>query len=410
MAALLKTRSKAVPYVAVDIGSNSIKLVKMAEGNGVPKLEKLGIALTPYGSVKDGFINDAKGVAEVIKKLLQANQIKDKLCVSALSGQQVMIRLIKLPPMGEEEAKQAVFYQSERYIPFPVDQVVMDVKILGEVAEGDKKTLLALLVASQKEAVNALAETLLQAGLKLYAIDVEPFVSLRASYECAFSGDDEMLLKNILFVELGASSSDISVVSQGILRFSRVIPIAGMNLTRAIATTLNVNFDEAEKVKKEQGAAIVDDELQRSMSLTVTRQVSNIMAPLLGSLMNEVQRSLAYYESRYRRARIDEVVLSGGGSKMRNISKYFARELGLDVKLADPLKPIQSDLANFTREYIMEASPLCAVSAGLAMRDVKCGTTGAGTFDKEVTLDNSFEFGSSRSGLAAAGPAPGAIG
>lgn len=405
----MKGRSKVNPYVAVDIGSNSIKLMKMVEGNGMPKIEKLGIALTPYGAVKDGFISDSKGVGEVIKKLLQANQVKDKLCVAALSGQQVMIRLIKLPPMGEEEAKQAVFYQSERYIPFPVDQVVMDVKLLGEVAEGDKKTLLALLVASQKESVNALAETLLQAGLKLYAIDVEPFVSLRASYECAFSGEDEMLHKNILFIELGASSSDIAVVSQGILRFSRVIPIAGINLTRAIATTMNINFEEAEKTKKEQGAAIVDDELQHSMSLTVTRQVSNIMAPLLGGLMNEVQRSLAYYESRYRRARIDEVVLSGGGSKMKNIGKYFARELGLEVKFADPLKPVQSDLAHFTREYIMETSPLCSVCAGLAMRDVAVGTAGAG-FDKEIVLDNSFEFGSSRSGLSAGGPAPGAIG
>jgi type IV pilus assembly protein PilM len=348
-------------------------------------------------------------VAEILKKLLQANQVKDKLCVAALSGQQVMIRLIKLPPMGEEEAKQAVFYQSERYIPFPVEQVVMDVKLLGEVAEGDKKTLLALLVAAQKEAVNALAETLSSAGLKLYAIDVEPFVSLRASYECAFSGDDESLQKNILFVELGASSSDISVVSQGILRFSRVIPIAGINVTRALATTMNVNFEEAEKTKKELGAAIVDDELQRTMSLTAARQVSNIMAPLLGSLMNEVQRSLAYYESRYRRARIDEVVLSGGGSKMRNIGKYFTRELGLEVKFADPLKPIQSDGAHFTREYVMETSPLCSVCAGLAMRDITYGAAGVG-FDKEIVLDNSFEFGSSRSGLAAGGPAPGAIG
>lgn len=409
MAAFLKGKGKAKPYIAVDIGSNSIKLMKMVEGNGMPKLEKLGLALTPYGSVKDGFISDTKGVSEILRKLLQANQVKDKLCVAALSGQQVMIRLIKLPPMGEEEAKQAVFYQSERYIPFPVDQVVMDVKLLGEVAEGDKKTLLALLVASQKEAVNALAETLSIAGLKLYAIDVEPFVSLRASYECAFSGDDEMLHKNILFVELGASSSDISVVSQGILRFSRVIPIAGINVTRAIATTMNVNFEDAEKTKKELGAAIVDDELQHTMSLVAARQVSNIMAPLLGSLMNEVQRSLAYYESRYRRAQIDEVVLSGGGSKMRNIGKYFTRELGLEVKFADPLKPIQSDLSNFTREYVMETSPLCSVCAGLAMRDITYGASGAG-FDKEIILDNSFEFGSSRSGLTAGGPTPGAMG
>lgn len=404
MAAFLKGKGKAQPYLSVDIGSNSIKIMKMMEGNGMPKLEKLGIALTPYGAVKDGFVNDAKGVAEVLKKLLQANGIKDKLCVSALSGQQVMIRLIKLPPMEEEEAKKAVFYQSERYIPFPVDQVVMDVKIMGEVQDGDKKTLLVLLVASQREAVSALVETIALSGLKMYAIDVEPFVSLRASYECAFAQHEDMLHKNILFVELGASSSDIAVVSGGILRFSRVIPIAGTNITRAIATTMNINYEEAERTKKEQGAALVDDDLQHSMSLTVTRQVSNVMAPLLGSLMNEVQRSLAYYESRYRRARIDEVVLSGGGSKMRNIGKFFGRELGLDVKFADPLLPIESESPDFTREYLMEVSPLCSVSAGLAMRDLRVGNADTGTFDKEVVFDNSFEFGSSRSGMAA-GPA-----
>lgn len=382
-------KKKSANPIALDIGAHSIKVVEMKEKGGRAHLVKLGIAQTPPGSIKDGFVTDTKSVGDTIRKLLDANQIKEKFCVTALSGQQVVIRMVKLPPMAEDEVKQAISYQADRYIPFPLDQVVLDVHLLGEVTEGESKKVNCLVVAGQKEAINSILETLSEAKLLCQGMDIDPFVSLRSCLESGLSSDIETFSQNLLLIDIGASSCDISVVSNGILRFTRIIPIAGTQFTRAISTTLNINFDEAEKIKKEQGAAILDEEGGKNLSLTVTRQITNILSPILSSLLMEIQRSLAYYESRFRRSRIDKIILSGGTSKLRYLDKYLNRELGVEVVKISPLVNVENN--GFSEEYLRAVSPLLNIGVGLGLREL-----GGISSNKEVTLDNNFEFGSSR--------------
>lgn len=379
--------------IALDLGSNSLKVVQIKEEPSGPRLVKLGIAPIPYGRIKDGQVTDTKAVANTISRLLSANQIKEKFCVSALSGEQVIVRLVKLPPMSEQEVKQAISYQIERYIPLPPDQVNLDVQLLGEVMEGETKKVSVLLIAAQKEAINSQVKTLQEAKLIPTAIEVESFVALRSSLESAFLKDAKTFGQTLLLIDIGASSSDISVVSNGVLRFTRIIPVAGINFTRAISTALNLNFEEAERLKKEQGAALVNGDTE-GLDLPTVKQIVNILTPILGSLLNEIQRSLAYYESRFRRAKIDRVILSGGSSKLRNIKEYLNRELGLEIGEVNPWQNIVYDEKAFSPDYLAKVAPLLSVGCGLALRELGPGSQEK--FIKPVRLDENFEFGSSR--------------
>lgn len=382
--------------VAIDIGASSIKVLQLKEDENSIKLHKIGVAPTPYGAVKDGLIVDTKAVSQTIQKLLSANQIKEKNCVSSFPGQQVIARLVKLPPMAESEIKQAISYQAEKYIPFPLDTVVIDTHYLGEVVEQDAKKTAVLLVAAQKEAVNSYITTFSEAGLWLRSLDIAPFLSIRGALEGGiFLSDPLSYEETILYVDIGASSCDISVINKGILRFARIIPIAGTNLTKAIATTMNLNIDEAEKMKKEFAAAYIDEEDKISaVDLTTTKQLVNIITPILSSIVNEIQRSLAYYESKFRRARISKLVLCGGTSKLRNFSKYLTREIGLNVVCPHPFSNIQVDNSLISPDYISAVEGLFSVSCGLSLRDIS--QVKAEKFLKQVCLDNNFEFGSSR--------------
>lgn len=386
-------KQQSGPALGVDLGSNSIKAVKVEPASSGLQVSRAAVAVTPYGAVKDGIVNDVKSVAETLKKLLTECGIKEKTCVGALSGQQVVCRLIKLPPMAEAEVLQAVSYQAERYIPFPVDQVTLDSKILGEVMEGEAKKIAVLLVAAQKEAMNKHVETLRTAGLQCTALEVEPFASLRTTVESALAGSEENFQQTTLILEMGASSCNVSVVSGGILRFARIIPIAGLNLTRAIATTLNLGYDEAEKMKKKLGSAVVNGGLEDVEDINAARQLANIMAPVLSTLLNEIQRSLAYYESRFRRARITQGFLTGGCANLRNLNRYFSTELGIEVNVLNTFQNFQVD-KNLSKEYVDGAFPVLNVAAGLSMRDIKDEVLEK--FTKPVTFDSGFEFGSSR--------------
>lgn len=389
-------KSKSGLPVAIDIGASTMKVLQLKEEDEGIKLNKVGIAPTPYGTIKDGVITDPKPIAQLLQKLLAANQIKERSCISSFPGQQIMVRLVKLPPMAEDEAKQAVMYQVEKYIPFPLETVILDIHSLGEVVEQEVKKVAVLLIAAQKEAINSYLSCFQLAGLRLSAIDISPFLSLRGTLEVGmFLSDPVSYEETVLCVDIGASSCDISVVNKGILRFARIIPIAGLNLTKAIATTMNLNIEEAEKTKKEYASALLNDEDKLSaIDLSATKQLVNVIAPVLSSLLNEIQRSLAYYESKFRRARISKLVLSGGTSKLKNFDKYLSRETGLDVVYSHPLSNVIVDHNHFSPDYISAVEGLLPTSVGLALRDLK--QTSAEKVLKQITLDNNFEFGSSR--------------
>lgn len=389
MALPFLAKKKGIP-LALDLGSNSIKFTLIKDGEDKPILEKTGIALTPKEAIKDGFVLDQKSVSTVLSQLLAANKIKEKQCLIAISGQQVVVRLIKLPPMSEEEARQAVTYQAERYIPFPVDQVIIDAQVIGEIIEGDAKKTAVLLAAAQKDSVNSVVNAVLDAKLKPMAVDIEPFAALRSALEYSFFTEESNRSSTILFIDIGASSCDISVVSKGILRFARIIPIAGINFTKAVSTTLHLEYEEAEKTKKKLGAAMITDDLT-DVDVTLAKQISNVISPILSSLMNEIQRSLAYYESRFRHARVDKIVIGGGSSKLRNLDKYISRDLGLPVELSDPTRNLHIQSGEMTQEFLKEVAPLLGISIGLSLRDLK-----EENIVQNINFDENFEFGSSR--------------
>jgi type IV pilus assembly protein PilM len=384
-------RRKEIVPLAIELGTDSIKVMKISE-TLPPKILKVGMVSTPYGTIKDGFITDPRGVGNVLSKLLHENQIRDKICVTAISGQQVIMRIIKLPPMSEEEVRQAISYQAEKYIPFPIDQVIVDVHILGETLEQDGKRISVLLVAAQKEPINSIIETLKCANLKPLAIEVEPFAIVTSICESSLFKTPEIFEDTILVLEVSASSTKISVLSNGILRFTRVIPIGGIQFTRAISSALNLNFEDAEKMKKEEGAAFLDGDTEKDF--VATKQIVNILSPILASLSIEIQRSLAYYESKFRRARISKILLTGGSSLLRNFDKFITSEIGIEVVRVSPVENLEFEEKNIQAEFLKEISPFLSVVTGLSFREIE--EERAEKFLKFVTLDNNFEFGSSR--------------
>lgn len=385
--ALFSRKEKSLPLF-LDLGSNSIKWIEAKPGREGPIIEKLGVVRTPTGSIRDGFISDNKAIAQTISKILAERKLKEKTCITALSGLQVVAKLVKLPPMEEEEVRQALQYQAENYIPYPADQVVMDIHILGEVTEGESRKVVALLAAAQKETVYSLVEVLEEAGLKVKALEMAPLVLLRSLLETKpqLNGD------HVLSLHVGASSSAISVISNRRLRFCRIVPISGSHLTKALVNTLRLDFEDAERTKKKMGAAFIDAESE-AQDMALIKQLRNIMMPTLGSLLNEIQRSVAYYESKYRREQIQKLLLTGASAKLKGLDRYLEEELGIPVEMPSPFSGMEVK-AEVSQEYLQSVAPVFHVCAGLVLRELD------EQMPKEklspVSIDTDFEFGSSR--------------
>ena len=268
--------------------------------------------------------------------------------------------------MNERELQNAIKFEAERYLPYSVSEAHIKGTILRRSIEGDERQMEVLLVAAPNEMVKNTEEVVKIAGMASLAIDLEPFALERAA-KIAVSGD--VSKQTVALINLGASSSSINIFKEGILRHNRTITTAGNTFTKSIGQSLNLSFEEAEKIKKEKG--VIRVEKDATPVAPTTMRIFNVIIPVLNELVTEIHRSFDYYRSRYKGESVDMVVLSGGTAKFKNIDSFIQNELGIPCEIANPLRSIDvSEVPGYTEEELREIAPSLMVVVGLAVRQL----------------------------------------
>ncbi len=102
---------------------------------------------------------------------------------------------------------------------------------------------------------------------------------------------------------------------------------------------------------------------------SIGQQVYDAIAPILGELTTELRRSLDFYRRQHRNEAIDRILVAGGSAAIPGICEFIVADLGIPTQVADPFAGLvqRSETAP---DYLRDLGPLCAVAAGLALRDV----------------------------------------
>ncbi|MFP4498675.1 MAG: type IV pilus assembly protein PilM [Vulcanimicrobiota bacterium] len=347
----------------LDIGTSSIKMVELSKTNTGYKMERYTEGPTPAMTLKDGLVTDPGALADALKDLLANSQMTMDKAVGAVTGRSVVIRPIMMTQMKRHEMQNAIRFEAERYLPYSVSEAVVRGSVLRPEVEGEESMMEVLLVAAPNEMVNGIQDVISLSGITPKYIDLEPSALSRAIMA---NLSDEVKKQTISLINLGASFSSINIFKDGLLRHNRSISIAGNSFTKAIGQSLNLSFEEAEKLKKEKG--IIRVEKDATPVAPTTMRIFNVILPVLNDLMTEIQRSFDYYRSRYSGESVDFVVISGGTSKFKNIDEYMANELGIPCGLANPLVNIDiTDVPGYTPEELQEKAPTMMAVLGLAL-------------------------------------------
>lgn len=135
-----------------------------------------------------------------------------------------------------------------------------------------------------------------------------------------------------ILVDLGAQTTTVSVYHKNILRHLAVIPLGGANITRDI-TSLQMEEQDAEKMKLKYASAyteVCDETLK--YSIDSDRQVeSNKFVNIVEARLNEIIANVKYQvPDELDNLLLAGIVLTGGGSNMRNIEEAFRRQMGIE--------------------------------------------------------------------------------
>lgn len=361
---------KSSNLVGLDIGTHSLKVVHLRGSGDSLFLANLAMGEIP-AEVQEEADPDVKHdfIAEAIKKLFKEHNIPSKGVVTAISGEEAIVRYVKLPAMTKEELKNVISYEAEQYIPLSMDQVVLDFEILGEFEEEGQKKIEVLLVAAKSDLVDRHVELVRRAGLHPVIIDVDAFALGNAS-ERSYG---KLAGETVSLIHLGAKITTINMLEDGVSHLTRDVAVAGNNFTRELQREFGVGFSEAEELKRNQGQALVEAEDILQINIHADKEdpgqrIGEAVTPVLNKLLAEIRRSFDYYETTIRRKPISRILLSGGTSRLKNLDKYLAEKLNLPVELNDPFKNILTEDKKFDQEYITANAQLFNISLGLALR------------------------------------------
>ncbi|MFN4072672.1 MAG: type IV pilus assembly protein PilM [Thermus sp.] len=361
-----------VEALGLEIGAAHLKLVELS-GNP-PALRALATRPTPPGTLVEGVIAEPQALAQELKELLAEARTKKRYVVTAVPNPSVILRTLQVPKMPLKEMEEAVRWEAERYIPFPIDEVVLDfapLDPLAEVAEGEQVEV--MVGAARQEAVASLLEALRGAGLTPIVLDVKPFAGLYP-LEAQLSSDPEGVS---VAVEIGAESTSLVLLRGDRPLAVRILTLSGKDFTEAIGKSFGLDFLTAEEVKRTYGLATIpteDEELLLDFDAERERyspaKIYDAIRPILVELTQEIRRSLEFFRVQLGDVQPEVEYLYGGGSRLRGLSTLLTDTLGVNFTVPDPWQGIQVDPKRFDLEKLREMGPEFLVPVGLALRGV----------------------------------------
>ena len=376
-----------IEAVGLEVGTANLKVVEVRPGSP-PSLSKLAIRPTPPGLIEDDHVVDPDGLAAEISALFDDAGIDRRYVVTAVGNRQAITRNIHVPRMSRRELDEAIRWEAERYIPFPIDEVALDYYVLDnpdDVAEGDE--LEVVIAAARLELLDEQLEYLKRAGLEAVVVDVKPFALLR-SLKGALLG--EHLTKQTLtqggyteaneigvVLEVAASSTTITLVRGDRVLMNRNIGVSGDDFTTALQRRFGLDFDAAEDVKIKYGAASLDADAEASLlnpetdaGPYSTSRVHDAIRPVLNDLTTEIRRSLEFFRVQSGDASISRMFVTGGGAKLRGLPNAIGDTLGFRVRIGQPWLSVVVDERRFDMAYLENVGAEFGVPLGLALRGV----------------------------------------
>jgi len=152
---------------------------------------------------------------------------------------------------------------------------------------------------------------------------------------------------------------NINIVSGGVSVLARDVVAGSGQLTAMLGERLGIEYDEAEAIKLGR-RPVPDGE---------SEQVAEIFLTTCSEWVLEVKKAIDLYLSRNPEESPSLLVLSGGGSKVRGLREFVARETGLEVLRFNPFAGMEADGKRLDPDYVAAAAPEMTIAVGLALRE-----------------------------------------
>lgn len=340
--------------LGLDVGTSTIKVAEVDVSRRGVTLTGFALCPTPRKAIVSGEIAEPVAISDAVRSLAAEMQSTRKHVASGLWGTSVIVKRITIPQMEEKLVAGQIRWEAEQYIPFDINDVNIDFKILRGY-QSNPSTMDILVVAARHDAAFVHQDIIRGAGLNCSILDIGGF----ALANCFFKNWNSAKGQTVALFNIGASITNFVVVENGEVVFCRDVPVGGLTYTAEIQKSMGISLEEAESMK-----------ISASTGQAAPEEVMQAINSAHEAVAEEIQSSVDFFLNTTPGIPIQQCFVTGGGSRTPNIISVLSKHTKIPMDLFDPLKSVKVNERSLNPTFISEIRDFSAIALGLGMRAV----------------------------------------
>lgn len=345
-------RGKAAPqYISIDVGSKAVKVVEgRYKGNKI-QIKRLSMGSLSEKASFDGKILRKADVQGCIQNAIREQKMTSKEAVCTVDSTEVIQRELVIPKVNETEILGLVSYEISQYLPIDTSSYALQYKNLGDVFNEQGQQMKIMMCGIPKNIPSDYMDIVMNLNMKPAAMDVNTNV-LEKLLELETLNNPKYAGKNIAFIDMGHSMLNIMFFHSGVYTFNRLIEVGGGIIDEAISKILSISGVEAERIKLHNLSKISALDLYKIYMNSAAENVNAgnneelILRQTVGILENwaaEIEGAIKYYTSRNETNTIDEILIYGGSSAIKDMDRFLENKLRIQTRRLELLNCIEAD-------------------------------------------------------------------
>ena len=329
-----KSKKKGTAQVGLEIESGSIAAAEV-EVNGTARVTATATATLPAEAFGDGEVTDPAIVAETLSNLFSEHKLCKRVRLG-IANQRVVVRTLRLPAIEDpQELAAAVRFSAQEQIAMPLEQAVIDHRVVGGVgaADGSAPQIDVIVVAARRDMISASLKPLRDAGLEPIGVDLSAFGMIRALGGTASGTEPQSTPGAALYCNIG-DVTNLAVAKGQACLFTRVSPVGLGDIAASLVSTTGLSQEHARMWLGHVGLATPVAEVEGDADVVAkARSALEIGAT---ALLDELRLSLDFYAAQEGAVMVERIVLCGPGSVIPGLAAQMEPALNLPIDTGQP--------------------------------------------------------------------------
>ena len=357
--------------MGLDIEPGFLAAAEFSSGNS-PALVRAATETLGPGLFHEGEVVDVDGLADRVRAFFKEHDLPKRIRLGVAS-QKIALRVLELPVIkNEDELEAAVRFQAQEELPMPLEQAVLDYRVLEQIDNGEGGKMRVVVVGARRDTVEHLLAVARKAGLQPELVDLSAFAMIRALYvppgpaaetlaaaevapmpELGLDGQPMEPLQAegedgqaavatatatatvpddpaTLYCYVGGLTNLAIGVSEACV-FNRVLQNGVESMAATLAERRGLTLDHSREWLRYVGLVREIDGLEGERE--IIEEAREVLASGASRIADEIRLSIEYYHTTVPDARrVETTVMAGPGIAIEGLPAFFEQELGMPVQ------------------------------------------------------------------------------